>query len=71
VFATLFALEMQNLLDIKEDGPLPPIDSKHDLADELHRIKVGGVAGSQERLVHAQLTGAVARLAALLVPRLL
>ncbi len=40
VFATLFALEMQDLLGIKQDGPLPPTDGKHSLADVTRGIKV-------------------------------
>jgi hypothetical protein len=40
VFATLFALEMQDLLGIKQDGPLPPTDGKHSLVDVTRSIKV-------------------------------
>lgn len=43
VFATLFALEMQDLLGIKQDGPLPPMDGKHGLADVTRTIKEQGV----------------------------
>lgn len=40
VFATLFALEMQDLLSIREDGPLPPTDGKHELSAVVQGIKV-------------------------------
>lgn len=41
VFATLFALEMQNLLGIKDNGPLPPEGTSHDLGEVVRGVKVG------------------------------
>lgn len=47
VFATLFALEMQDQLSIREDGPLPPTDGKHELGAVVRNIKVCPVFGGQ------------------------
>ncbi|EFN52311.1 hypothetical protein CHLNCDRAFT_139086 [Chlorella variabilis] len=50
-FATLFALEMQDLLGIKEDGPLPPKGTRHDLGDVVRGLKEGD--GAQDYSISA------------------
>lgn len=50
-FATLFALEMQDLLGIKEDGPLPPKGTRHDLGDVVRGLKVGAASCSDGIMV--------------------
>jgi hypothetical protein len=45
VFATLFAREMQLMLNLTNAGPLPPENAAHNLADIVRDVKVRSCKG--------------------------
>jgi hypothetical protein len=53
VFATLFAIEMQLLLKLSNEGPLPPTEAPHNL-EEITAMLQAGAAAQQLLQRHAE-----------------